>query len=130
MSFEFWGFNQPAFFSPPAGFFGYALVLCYAALGLFALFANLRALSQLKPAHWLALLGLVVAGVLLAQLFILHFPANILPPPGVPAESRRPGLALFVLLPAFLAGGWLGVAPAMAVGFVAGLARAGWGTYS
>src|SRR5437879_5805095 len=62
--------------------------------------------------------------------FILRFPANILPPPGVPVESRRPGLVLFVLLPAFLAGGWLGVLPAMAVGLAAGLARAGWETYS
>ena len=35
-----------------------------------------------------------------------------------------------MLLPAFLAGGWMGVVPAMAVGFAAGLARAGWETYS
>ena len=37
MSFEFWGFNQPAFFSPPAGWFGYGLVFLYAVLGLLAL---------------------------------------------------------------------------------------------
>src|SRR5260221_2725082 len=101
MSFEFWGFTQSAFLRPPEGYFGYSLVFCYAALGLFALAANLRALSRLKLAHWLALLGLMFAGLLLAQLFILRFPANILPPPGLPVEASRPGLAPFVLLPAF-----------------------------
>ncbi len=130
MTFEFWGFNQPAFLGPPAATFGYLLVLAYAAIGLLTLLQGLGGLARLKLPHWLALMGLALVGVLLAQLFILRFPANILPPPGVPVESRRPGLALFVLLPAFLAGGWLGVVPAMAVGFAAGLARAGWETFS
>ena len=36
MSFEFWGFNQAAFLSRPAGPFWYILVLLYAGLGLLA----------------------------------------------------------------------------------------------
>jgi PAS domain S-box-containing protein len=130
MTFELWGFNRSAYFSPPAGWFGYALILGYAFIGLWALGAHLRPLFRLSPARWLALLALCAAGGLLAQLFILRFPANILPPPGVPAESQRPGLALFALLPAFLAGGWLGVAPALIVGFVTGLSRGAWETSS
>src|SRR5438132_12347902 len=121
MSFEFWGFNQAAFLSRPAGPFGYLLVFIYAVLGLLALVRGFGSLWRLRPAQWLAFIVLVAAGVLAAQLFILRFPASILPPPGVPLESRRPGLALFVFLPAFLAGGWLGVLPAMVVGFATGL---------
>ena len=130
MSFEFWGFNQAAFLSPPAGLFGYIFVLLYASVGLLALFRGLGSLGRLKAGQWLALFVLRAAGVLAAQLFILRFPARILPPPGIPLESRRPGLALFVLLPAFLAGGWLGVLPAMLVGFATGVSRAGWETFS
>jgi len=105
MSFEFWGFNQAAFLHPPAGFFGYILLFLYLLLAGVALLRGLPALARLKAGQWLGLLVLLAAGFVLAQLFILRFPANILPPPGVPVESRRPGLALFVLLPAFLAGG-------------------------
>ena len=130
MSFEFWGFTQAAFLSPPAGLFGYIFVILYASVGLLALIRNLGSLGRLKARQWLALFVLLAAGVLAAQLFILRFPAQILPPPGIPLESRRPGLALFVLLPAFLAGGWLGVLPAMLVGFATGLSRAGWETFS
>src|ERR1700682_6333930 len=130
MSFDLWGFNKSAYFSPPAGTFGYLLVGLYALVGLWALVANLAPIRRLKSWQWAAFLCLMLAGPLLAQTFLFRFPANILPRPGVPVESLRPGLALFAWLPVFLAAGWLGIAPALLVGFFTGLARAGWETYS
>src|ERR1700682_5720589 len=115
MSFDLWGFNKSAYFSPPAGTFGYLLVGLYALVGLWALVANLASIRRLKPWQWAAFLCLMLAGPLLAQTFILRFPATILPPPGRPVS---------------LAAGWLGIAPALLVGLVTGLARAGWETYS
>ena len=130
MSFDLWGFSKSAYLSPPAGAFGYGLVVAYAVIGLLALARSLGPVRRLKLWQWVAFFILMLAGPLLAQTFILRFPANILPPPGVPVESVRPGLALFAWLPAFLAAGWLGIAPALLVGFATGLARAGWETYS
>jgi PAS domain S-box-containing protein len=130
MSFEFSGFDGAPFLDLPPGLFGYALIGIY-ALGLLAVLAfqgpTFRRLTGLR---WLGFIGLTVLGAALAQLFILHIPANILPPPGVPTEPQRPGFALFALVPAFLAGGWLGVGPALVVGFVTGLTRGLWETYS
>src|SRR5215207_8116748 len=127
MELDLWGFSTSPFFRLPAGLFGYVLLLVYLALGGgVALVANVRALVRLRLWQWLTFLALLVAGLVLAQILIIRIPANILPPPGQPVESQRPGLALFALIPAFLAGGWLGVGPAMLVGFVTGLARGAW----
>jgi PAS domain S-box-containing protein len=130
MSFDLWGFSGSPFFSAPAGLFGFGLLAVCALLALIALYTNLDSLLRLNRRRWLILIGLAAAGFLLAQLLILRVPADILPPPGLPAEPQRPGFALFVLLPAFLAGGWLGVGPALIVGFLTGLSRAAWETYS
>jgi PAS domain S-box-containing protein len=130
MSFDLTGFDSAPFLELPPGLFGYALVGIY-ALGLLAALAfQWPTFRRLTGPRWLALVGLTLLGAALAQLFILRIPANILPPPGVPAEPQRPGFALFALVPAFLAGGWLGVGPALIVGFATGLARAAWETYS
>jgi PAS domain S-box-containing protein len=130
MAFDLWGFTSALYFSPPAGFHGYALVAAYAALTLVALAFGLRSFLRLSLRQWLACIGLTLAGFVLAQLFILRIPANILPPPGLPAEPHRPGFALFALLPAFLAAGWLGGGPALVVGLATGVSRAAWETYS
>ncbi len=130
MTFEFSGFDGVPFLGLPAGLFGYVLVGVY-ALGLLAALAfQVPTFRRLTGLQWLGFVALTVLGAALAQLFILHIPANILPPPGVPTESQRPGFPLFVLIPAFLAGGWLGVGPALIVGLFTGLARAVWETYS
>ncbi len=130
MSFDFFGFYGAPFISSPAGLFGYILTVVYAAGFLGALGVNFPDFRKLNYAQWLGLAALVGAGFGLAQLFILRIPANILPQPGIPAESQRPGLAFFALVPAFLAGGWLGVGPALVVGAITGLARAAWETRS
>lgn len=130
MTFEFIGFDHAAFLGLPAGLFGYVLVGVYALGWLVILAFQLPTFRRLTALQWLGLLALTGLGGALAQLFILHIPANILPPPNVPTESVRPGFPLFALLPAFLAGGWLGVGPALLVGLFTGLARAVWETRS
>lgn len=130
MSFDLWGFSSTPFFSAPAGLFGAVCLGVAVLLGVGALYFSLGGFLRLKAVQWLAFAGLLLAGFALGQLFILRVPADILPPPGLPAEPQRPGFALFALLPAFLAGGWLGVGPALVVGFVTGFSRAAWETYS
>jgi PAS domain S-box-containing protein len=130
MGFDLFGFSGAPFFGEPAGVFGYALVGFYTLSTLVALTLTVSDYRKFSGAKWFGFVVLSVLGAALAQLFILRIPANILPPPGVPAEPQRPGLALFALVPAFLAGGWLGVGPALLVGLVTGLSRAAWETHS
>jgi len=126
MTFDLAGFGGLPFISAPVGFFGYALMVFYALVALSTLSLNLSDFGRLRLQGWVGFIALALLGVVLAQLFVLHFPANILPPPGLPAEIQRPGLALFALIPAFLAGGWLGIGPAVVVGWLTGLSRAIW----
>jgi len=130
MILDFTGFDSALFISLPVGLFGYALLALYTLALLAALGLSLPDFGKLRYSQWLGFAGLALLGVALAQLFILHIPANILSQPGVPAESQRPGLAFLALVPAFLAGGWLGVGPALVVGALTGLARAAWETGS
>jgi PAS domain S-box-containing protein len=130
MSFELLGFSNLAYFDLPAGLFGYVLLGVYGLGILIWLVATLASFRQLDGLKWLALVGLLILGAALAQLFVLRFPAEILPPPGVPVEPQRPALALFILIPAFIAGGWLGAGPALLVGLGSGFAYAAWETHS
>ena len=130
MSFDLWGFSGNPFFSKPAGLFGFGLLLVCALVALVYLVRNLGSFTRLNARQWLLFAGLLLAGFVLGQLFILRVPADILPPPDLPSEPQRPGFALFALVPAFLAGGWLGLGPALVVGLVTGFSRAAWETYS
>ncbi len=72
----------------------------------------------------LLLLGLLVAP-LLAALWVIPFsPPNLLPPPNVPAQPAQP-FASLLALPVVVAGAWLGAGPALLVGLVGGILRAG-----
>ena len=124
MSFDLWGFSGNPFFSKPAGLFGFGLLLVCALVALVYLVRNLGSFTRLNARQWLLFAGLLLAGFVLGQLFILRVPADILPPPDLPSEPQRPGIALFALVPAFLAGGWLGLGPALVVGLVTGFSRA------
>ncbi len=130
MTLELIGFDGPPFVSLPPNLAGYGLLGLYGLLALVSLAFTARDFARLSGGKWLVFLALTLAGAALAQIVVVHLPANILPPPGVPTESRAPGLALFALVPAFLAGGWLGVGPALFVGAVTGAARSAWDTYS
>ncbi len=129
MVFDFWGFDAGWHLSQPTGFVGYILLILYSLFAVGALAATRNDWFRLRAGQWLLALGLAALGVLAAETLIVRFPADILPPPGVPVEPQRPGLALLALVPAFLAGGWLGIGPALVVGFLTGLTRAGFETY-
>lgn len=130
MSFDPFGFSLSPFLNAPAGFLGYGLLAFY-ILSLFAaLFVTRADWVKLHPLHWFGLILLVLAGFALSQLFVLHFEADVLPPPGQISDAPAPGLALLVLVPAFFAGGWLGIGPALIVGLITGLGRALWESYS
>lgn len=130
MEFDLWGFSTAPFLRLPASPLGLALAALFAVATLGALVLSAGGFRRLNLRRWLLFILLLGLAVFLGQTFLVRVPANILPPPGVPFEPQRPGLALFVLLPALLAGGWLGVGPALLVGFAAGLSRAIWETYS
>lgn len=74
--------------------------------------------------HRLGTVGLALAGSVAALACVIIIPADIVSPPGQPVVPVRPPWALLALLPALLAGGWLGVWPALVVGLATGLARA------
>jgi len=131
MNFELWGFTLTPYIELPASLYGYVIIALWSGVWLVALWQNRAEFQKLTTRQWTATAGLAALGVLGAQLFIFHLStANLLPIPGFPAEPRRPGLALLAFVPAFLAGGWLGVVPALLIGFVTGLSRAAWDTYS
>src|SRR5512136_247059 len=127
MSVDLWGFDHQPFLGAPAGLLGYVLLVLYGLGALLALVGQIRPILRLKLAQWLGWVGLMLAGALAAQLAVLRIPAaGIISTPGIPNTLERPGLALFALIPAFVAGGWLGIGPAVVVGLVTGLVRAVW----
>ncbi|MCC7358984.1 MAG: HAMP domain-containing protein [Anaerolineales bacterium] len=130
MDFDLWGFSTAPFLRLPTSPFGLGLAFACALLTLGVLVYQAASFRRLSLRQWLLLGGLLALAVFLGQTFLVRVPANILPPPGVPVAPQRPALALFVLLPVFLAGGWLGTGPALLVGLAAGLSRAIWETYS
>jgi len=130
--FEFFSFHGPFLPRAPAGLFGYALIILCFGVMLIALAFNLPRFLKLSWRQWLGFAGLALLGLIFAQFCVLYFnPSNnILSPPGRPASSQLPGLALLALVPAFLAGGFLGVGPAIIVGLLTGFSRMVWETYS
>lgn len=129
MSLASFDFQNGPFFILPENYLGYGLVGLYALLGLVALI-RYRRTFRLSARQWVLWAALAGASVGAAQALVVYFPFNILPTPGVPNESPIPGLSLFAFIPAFVAGGWLGFGPAVAVGFLTGLTRAAFETYS
>ncbi len=70
--------------------------------------------------------GLLVSPLLVNQLLVLSFPLiSLLPPPGVPVPPSCPSVPLLGALPVFVTGAWLGAGPALLVGLVGGVLRAG-----
>jgi PAS domain S-box-containing protein len=130
MSFDPSGFSNALFLSPPSGGLGYVLAALYVLGLLAALTISLPEWPKLRAWQWLALVGLGLAGMGLAQLLIVRFDPYIPPVPGLPIVPKAPGLALLAFAPAFIAAGWIGVGPAIVVGFITGLGRALWETYS
>ncbi len=130
MELDWLGFQGSWHIGLPTGFVGLVLLAFYMLSALAMLAAARNDFGRLGVRGWSGMILLAAAGFIAAQVFVFRFPADILPPPGLPVEPQRPGLALFALAPAFLAGGWLGVGPALLVGLVTGMSRAAWETYT
>ncbi len=72
------------------------------------------------------LIGLLIAPLITNRVLVLSFsPPGLLPPPNIPLEPQRPVAGLLSLFPVLAAGLWLGSGPALLVGLLSGLLRAG-----
>jgi len=107
------------------------LLLALYVLVMFALLICVRGdFKRLDWRRFLMLLGLLVAPLLVAllvvnDLLVVRFSLpNLLPPPNVPAQPAQP-FASLLALPVVVAGTWLGAGPALLVGLVGGILRAG-----
>jgi len=130
MTLDFFAFNSPFFLSWPTSLLGGGLLIGYFVLWLMGVVGSRADWRRFTGASWLVFFVLLLAAGLLAQLFVIRFPADIFSPPNLPIEPQRPGLPIFSFLPAFLAAGWLGIGPALMAGLITGMVRAGWETYS
>ena len=131
MTLELWGITSLPYIELPRAFWGTLLALGAAALVLGILASRNRDFRCLRPAQWGLLAALVLAAPALSEFLLIRAKnAALLSPPGVPAISQSPPLALFGAVPWVLAAGLLGPGPAVLVGLVSGLARGLWETHS
>ncbi len=128
MTFEFWGLAGLPFFGLPANIIGYGLLVAYTAILIARFWRTSDDFGRLKRGQWLLFIALLVISPILITSLRIRLP-GVVAPPGVPAEPLGPTLALLGYIPIFLAAGLLGNAPAIVLGVVVGLARAGWDTY-
>ena len=107
------------------------LLLAFYGLATVALLVYARGdFGRLDWRRWLLLLALLVAPVLIAflatnGLLVVRFSIpSLLPPPNVPTQPAQP-FASLLALPVIIAGAWLGAGPALLVGLLGGILRAG-----
>ncbi|HEY72440.1 MAG TPA: HAMP domain-containing protein [Thermoflexia bacterium] len=123
--------GEIAFHTPPATW-EYLLLALYAPVMIVLLVYTWRDFKKLRD--WrraLLFLGLLVASRLAAfwtRSFFISGLFNLLPPPNVPDSPDAPFISL-LSLPVIAAGAWLGPGPALIVGLVSGIWRAGMTTH-
>jgi len=111
----------------------YPLLAFYVLVTLVLLVYARRDFGRLGWRRLLLLLGLLIAPLLLALLIVNNLLVvtfslpSLLPPPNVPAQPAQP-FASLLALPVVAAGAWLGAGPALLVGLVSGILRAGMAT--
>ncbi len=124
MNILLWGTLSLPYFEWPAHWTAILLLGLYIALFITVLARLWREFTALRGRRLLLFLVLLILTPLLNRALILRLPdPNLLPPPFLPAEPVVPGLPLLGLLPIIPAALWLGVGPAMVLGFIAGLFR-------
>ncbi len=115
----------------PAENWDYPLLAFYALAALVLLIYARRDFFKLIDWRRLLLfLGLLVAPLLAAVFPVpapFFAPQGLLPPPNVPADPPDPFVSLLAL-PVVATGAWLGAGPALLVGLVSGILRAGMST--
>nr|HID12351.1 HAMP domain-containing protein [Anaerolineae bacterium] len=128
MNFEVWRpWVRLAFFE--LEIWEYPLLVLYVLVTLVLLVHSRRDFSRLGGPRLLLFLGLLTAPLLVNNLLVLSFSLpSLLPPPNVPAEPAHPFAPLLGTLPVIAAGAWLGGGPALLVGLVGGVVRAGMAT--
>jgi PAS domain S-box-containing protein len=128
MGLDLWAFDSLQTVWLPGHAMGYALVALYVLVLVWAMrpyWAEWR--DRLTGASVVALAAVVLLGSLISGLFLVYFPGpEILPLPSLPDVPPVPGAPIFGAVPILLAGGWLGVVPAVIVGLLSGLVRALW----
>ncbi len=125
MEFEIWRPWARLIFLEPTGW-EYALFALEALLSLAILYTFRRDFARLDRRGVLLLSGCLLAPIVAEQLLVIRFPArSLLAPPGVPSVPPKPFVPLFGTLPIAVAGAWLGPGPALVVGLVKGILRAG-----
>lgn len=108
----------------------YPLLACYVVVTFVLLAYARRDFTPLRWRRLLPFLGLLAVPGLLAVLIVKNLLVvtfslpSLLPPPSVPAQPAQP-FASLLALPVVVAGAWLGAGPALLVGLVSGILRAG-----
>ncbi len=106
----------------------YLLLALFGSTALLLLFRSRHEFARVTRSRrqTLLLTGFLIAPVVVNGVFVVTFsPPGMLPPPGVPLEPRQPVAALLNLWPVLAAGLWLGSGPALLVGLISGVLRAG-----
>jgi PAS domain S-box-containing protein len=102
----------------------YPLLACYALATFGLLMYSRRDFRRLTWRRLLLFLGLLLTPFLVTLWVVPFSRPSLLPPPNVPAQPAEPFVSLLAL-PVLIAGAWLGAGPALLVGLVGGVFRAG-----
>ncbi len=131
MTFETWGLTDAFGFELPQRWSGFLLLAFSLLLFLWIVIDHRRRHQAPIALGWPLPGGLVLAGVVAQTVLVLYFAApGGMATPGLPRPPVAQAAPLLGMIPMVLAAGWLGIAPAAAVGLAAGLVSGGWYTHS
>jgi hypothetical protein len=120
MTFDWLAFSAHPHIDLSFGLPGIVVTLAYLAACLVIVLRSRPTPATFGPPYWLALAGLIIAAPVFAQVMVVRFSGRGL-------ASADP-LPLLGLLPLAVCALWLGIGPAVLVGFVTGLSMALFGT--
>lgn len=132
MSFEVWGIRGGFYLqTSQLGAQAWLLIAIYAAVLLGILWRTRREWAEIRGWRLALFVTFVPAAAILSQTFLARFDSiYLLAPPGLPEAPKGAAVSLFGGAVVLLGGAWLGTGPAALIGFAAGAARAGWGSYN